>query len=121
MSKSIRETKLDSYHYLAILMHFCPLFGVLINRMNGQIKLKNGKSVVLMKYHAQKCMWHKKQSVNPSNFRTRTSNNLPSVFIEIFRYASESIQAACDWAYKGVSEGSTLAGTFLTTLGSVVL
>ena len=34
--------------------------------MNGQIKLKNGKSVVLMKYHALKCMWHKKQSVNPS-------------------------------------------------------
>lgn len=26
------------------------------------------------------------------------------------RYASEGIKAACDWAYKGVSEGSVLDG-----------
>lgn len=26
------------------------------------------------------------------------------------RYASEGIKAACDWAYKGVDEGSTLEG-----------
>jgi hypothetical protein len=27
------------------------------------------------------------------------------------RYASESITAACDWAYKGVDQDSTLQGT----------
>ncbi|KAE8648791.1 endonuclease 2 [Cucumis sativus] len=30
-------------------------------------------------------------------------------------YASESIQAACDWAYKGVSEGSTLAEKYFAS------
>lgn len=27
-----------------------------------------------------------------------------------YRYASEGIKAACDWAYKGVTEDSTLEG-----------
>jgi hypothetical protein len=37
-----------------------------------------------------------------------TSNCFPPV--NFFRYASEGIQAACDWAYKGVTEGDTLEG-----------
>lgn len=28
----------------------------------------------------------------------------------LLRYASEGIQAACQWAYKGVSENSVLGG-----------
>lgn len=28
----------------------------------------------------------------------------------IGRYASEGIKAACDWAYKGATEGSVLEG-----------
>lgn len=28
----------------------------------------------------------------------------------LLRYATEGIKAACDWAYKGVSEGSVLEG-----------
>lgn len=36
--------------------------------------------------------------------------------VKTARYASESITAACDWAYKGVQEDSTLQGTTNITL-----
>ncbi|KAG7013017.1 Endonuclease 2, partial [Cucurbita argyrosperma subsp. argyrosperma] len=35
-------------------------------------------------------------------------------------YASESIRAACDWAYKGVTEGATLAAQYFSTRVPVV-
>ncbi|XP_022968126.1 endonuclease 2 [Cucurbita maxima] len=35
-------------------------------------------------------------------------------------YASESIRAACDWAYKGVTEGATLAAKYFSTRVPVV-
>ena len=35
------------------------------------------------------------------------------------RYASESIAAACDWAYKGVDEDSTLEGSTMNALNTV--
>ena len=35
------------------------------------------------------------------------------------RYASESIAAACDWAYKGVDEDSTLEGSTKNALNTV--
>jgi hypothetical protein len=36
--------------------------------------------------------------------------------VNVARYASESITAACDWAYKGVEEDSTLEGTKVVIL-----
>ena len=38
-----------------------------------------------------------------------------------FRYASEGIKAACQWAYKGVTEGSELGGKAITALEVKVL
>jgi len=32
----------------------------------------------------------------------------------LFRYASEGIQAACKWAYKGAPEGSVLEGKIIS-------
>lgn len=41
-------------------------------------------------------------------FTKKNIENLP--FCTCCRYATEGIRAACDWAYKGVSEGSVLEG-----------
>lgn len=73
-----------------------------------------GGNTIEVHWYTRKANLHHVRTLNRSGSSScqqeadLTSNCFPPV--NFFRYASEGIQAACDWAYKGVTEGDTLEG-----------
>lgn len=80
--------------------------------MNGQAKLSPGKAAAMKNRHALMCMF-KSQYSAPFFYIVFSSSFTHICGFPAYRYATESIKAACNWAYKDVHEDSVLEGNII--------